>query len=152
MVLLEHLHEAWPEGVEFWHTKDIVSTLVDRFPDMWGITMLDQLVCRIQLRRLNYEGRFTPPSVEGTVTHPGSFGVFNWGGVAVDPARQVTFAMPVYLAFTSTLIPRPDTLEEVVSDLPRGATTKSVRGAAVPAGQSRARAGRTSRGTKGQQA
>ena len=43
-------------------------------------------------------------------------------------------------------------LEEVVSDLPRGATTKSVRGAAVPAGQSRARAGRTGRGTKGQQA
>lgn len=41
-------------------------------------------------------------------------------------------------------------LEEVVSDLPRGATTKSVRGAAVPAGQSRARAGRTGRGTKGQ--
>lgn len=43
-------------------------------------------------------------------------------------------------------------LVEVVSDLPRGATTKSVRGAAVPAGQSRARAGRTGRGTKGQQA
>ena len=40
-------------------------------------------------------------------------------------------------------------LVEVVSDLPRAATTKSVRGAAVPAGQSRARAGRTGRGTKG---
>lgn len=36
-------------------------------------------------------------------------------------------------------------LQEVVSDLPRGATTASVRGAAVPAGQSRARAGRTGR-------
>jgi hypothetical protein len=40
-------------------------------------------------------------------------------------------------------------LQEVVSDFPRAATTKSVRGAAVPAGQSRARAGRTGRGTKG---
>lgn len=82
---------------------------------MWGISPIDQMMCRIDFARLNYEGRFTPPSVEGTVTHPGSFGVFNWGGVAVDPARQVAFAMPVYLAFTSTLIPRPDTLEEVVS-------------------------------------
>ncbi|MDN5821074.1 MAG: hypothetical protein L0H74_01280 [Brachybacterium sp.] len=41
-------------------------------------------------------------------------------------------------------------LQEVVSDLPRGRTTASTRGAAVPAGQSRARAGRTGRGTKGQ--
>ncbi|WP_394215237.1 hypothetical protein [Brachybacterium vulturis] len=40
-------------------------------------------------------------------------------------------------------------LTEVVSDLPRAATTASTRGAAVPAGQSRARAGRTGRGTSG---
>lgn len=37
-------------------------------------------------------------------------------------------------------------LEDVVSDLPRAATTRSTRGAAVPAGQSRAQAGRTVRG------
>ena len=36
-------------------------------------------------------------------------------------------------------------LEDVVSDIPRAATTASTRGAAVPAGQSRARAGRTGR-------
>ncbi|MGO1199634.1 MAG: hypothetical protein ACTHV2_11820 [Brachybacterium sp.] len=47
-------------------------------------------------------------------------------------------------------------LEDVVSDLPRSATTASTRGAAVPAGQRRARAGRTgttrsrSTGKKGQ--
>jgi len=40
-------------------------------------------------------------------------------------------------------------LQGVVSDLPRGATTASVRGAAVPAGQSRARAGRTGARTNG---
>lgn len=39
-------------------------------------------------------------------------------------------------------------LQDVVSDLPRAATTTSIRGAAVPAGQSRARAGRTGRGTR----
>ena len=83
--------------------------------DMWGISPVDQMMCRIDFAKLNYEGRFTPPSVNGTLTHPGSFGIFNWGGVAVDPARQMAFAMPVYLGFTSTLIPRPDNLDEVVS-------------------------------------
>ena len=40
-------------------------------------------------------------------------------------------------------------LQDVVSDLPRAATTASVRGAAVPAGQSKARAGRTGGRTRG---
>lgn len=82
---------------------------------MWGMTPVDQMLCRIDLAKLLYEGRFTPPSVQGSLTHPGSFGVFNWGAVAVDPARQVMFAMPVYLGFTAQLIPRPDTLEKVAS-------------------------------------
>ncbi|TPK67042.1 MULTISPECIES: glucose/quinate/shikimate family membrane-bound PQQ-dependent dehydrogenase [unclassified Mesorhizobium] len=76
--------------------------------DMWGITMFDQLACRIALHRLRYEGRYTPPSLQGTLVYPGNFGVFNWGGVAVDPVRQVLFGMPTYLAFTSRLVPRAD--------------------------------------------
>ncbi|TPI14354.1 glucose/quinate/shikimate family membrane-bound PQQ-dependent dehydrogenase [Mesorhizobium sp. B4-1-3] len=76
--------------------------------DMWGITMFDQLACRIELKRLRYEGRYTPPSLQGSLIYPGNFGVFNWGGVAVDPVRQVMFGMPTYLAFTSKLIPRAD--------------------------------------------
>lgn len=75
---------------------------------MWGATPFDQLGCRIALKRLRYEGRYTPPSTEGTLVYPGNFGVFNWGGIAVDPVRQVAFATPAYLAFTSQLVPRPD--------------------------------------------
>jgi quinoprotein glucose dehydrogenase len=76
--------------------------------DMWGVTMFDQLKCRIDFRKLKYEGRYTPPSLEGTLVYPGNFGVFNWGSVAVDPERQVMFGMPTYLAFTSRLVPRAD--------------------------------------------
>ncbi|WP_163571345.1 hypothetical protein, partial [Klebsiella pneumoniae] len=54
------------------------------------------------------EGRYTPPSLQGSLIYPGNFGVFNWGGVAVDPERQVMFGMPTYLAFTSRLVPRAD--------------------------------------------
>ncbi|VTU17560.1 Quinoprotein glucose dehydrogenase [Variovorax sp. PBL-H6] len=76
--------------------------------DMWGATMFDQLYCRIAFQRLRYEGRFTPPSTQGTLVYPGNFGVFNWGSVAVDPVRQVAFTTPAYLAFVSKLVARPD--------------------------------------------
>ena len=62
--------------------------------DMWGATMFDQLACRIAFHRLRYEGRFTPPSTQGSLIYPGNFGVFNWGGVAVDPQRQIAFTTP----------------------------------------------------------
>lgn len=76
--------------------------------DMWGITMFDQLACRIEFQGLRYEGRYTPPSLQGTLVYPGNFGVFNWGGVAIDPERQVMFGMPTYLAFKSQLVPAAD--------------------------------------------
>ncbi|WP_421931328.1 glucose/quinate/shikimate family membrane-bound PQQ-dependent dehydrogenase [Phenylobacterium sp.] len=74
--------------------------------DMWGVTLFDQLVCRIRFAELRYDGIFTPPSVKGSLVYPGNFGVFDWGGLAVDPARQVAFANPDYFAFVSKLIPR----------------------------------------------
>lgn len=84
--------------------------------DMWGVTLFDQLACRILFRGYRYEGRYTPPSVEGTLVYPGNFGVFNWGGVAVDPQRQVVIGTPGYLAFVSRLIPREDDTTNYVSE------------------------------------
>lgn len=79
-----------------------------READMWGASLIDQMICRIKFKQLRYEGRYTPPSLQGTLVYPGNFGVFNWGSVAVDPERQVMFGMPTYLAFVSTLIPRAE--------------------------------------------
>ncbi|MBY5545690.1 glucose/quinate/shikimate family membrane-bound PQQ-dependent dehydrogenase [Rhizobium leguminosarum] len=76
--------------------------------DMWGVSLFDQLACRIDFHRYHYEGRYTPPSLKGTIVYPGNFGTFNWGSVAVDPERQIMFGMPTYLAFTSRLIPAAD--------------------------------------------
>ncbi len=84
--------------------------------DMWGATVFDQLACRISLHRLDYQGRYTPPSTNGALIYPGNFGVFNWGGIAVDPVRQVAFTTPSYLAFVSRLIPRVNPDEEYVSE------------------------------------
>ena len=76
--------------------------------DMWGVSLFDQLACRIDFHRYRYEGRYTPPSLQGAIVYPGNFGTFNWGSVAVDPERQIMFGMPTYLAFTSRLVPAAD--------------------------------------------
>jgi quinoprotein glucose dehydrogenase len=73
--------------------------------DMWGVTPFDQLLCRIDFKSLRYDGPFTPPSLQGSIVYPGNFGVFDWGGVSVDPIRQVAFVNPNYMAFRSRLIP-----------------------------------------------
>lgn len=83
--------------------------------DMWGATPFDQLACRIAFHQYDYEGRYTPPSEKGAIVYPGNFGTFNWGAVAVDPERQIMFGMPVYLAFTSRLVPREDDTGRVVT-------------------------------------
>ena len=85
--------------------------------DMWGASLIDQMMCRIQFKQLRYEGRYTAPSLQGTLVYPGNFGVFNWGSVAVDPERQVMFGMPTYLAFVSTLIPREALSGDTVMNL-----------------------------------
>ncbi|TVV77337.1 membrane-bound PQQ-dependent dehydrogenase, glucose/quinate/shikimate family [Sphingomonas solaris] len=77
--------------------------------DMWGATMFDQLACRIKFAGLRYDGPFTPPSTQGSLVFPGNFGVMDWGGMAIDPVRQIAFAHPNYMAFVDRLIPREPT-------------------------------------------
>lgn len=74
--------------------------------DMWGGSMLDQMVCRIYFHTLKYDGIFTPPSTQGTLVYPGDLGVFEWGGISVNPETQTAIANPEFLPFVSKLVPR----------------------------------------------
>lgn len=74
--------------------------------DMWGVSPFDQMACRIGFKRLRYEGAFTPPSLQGSIVFPGNFGVMDWGGMAIDPVRQIAFAHPNYMAFVDKLVPQ----------------------------------------------
>ncbi len=59
-----------------------------RESDMWGITPLDQMLCRILFRTSRYEGIFTPVTLERpSILHPGYAGGVNWGSVSVDVDR-----------------------------------------------------------------
>ena len=60
-----------------------------READMWGITPMDQALCRIQYRNLRYEGALTPPTTGGSLLYPGVAGGMNWGSVAIDELNQL---------------------------------------------------------------
>lgn len=71
--------------------------------NMWGATMFDQLLCRVIFHKLNYDGIYTPPSENGTLVFPGNLGVFEWGGISVNPDRAVAVMNPLALPFVSQL-------------------------------------------------
>lgn len=61
-----------------------------RESDMWGMTPVDQMVCRILFKESHYEGTLTPISLDRpTIIDPGYGGGVNWGGVSVDADRGI---------------------------------------------------------------
>ena len=76
---------------------------------MWGMSPIDQMVCRIQFRKASYAGFYTPPTADRHyIEYPGYNGGSDWGGIAVDPNRGVIIAnyndMPNY----NILVPRAE--------------------------------------------
>jgi quinoprotein glucose dehydrogenase len=77
--------------------------------DMWGMSLIDQMLCRIQFKQAAYEGIYTPPTSDRRwVQYPGYNGGSDWGGIAIDPQRGVIIAnyndMPNY----NRLVPRDE--------------------------------------------
>jgi quinoprotein glucose dehydrogenase len=77
--------------------------------DMWGMSPIDQMICRIEFKKVSYKGIFTPPTSDGYyIEYPGYNGGSDWGGVAIDPTRGVIIAnyndMPNY----NRLVPRDE--------------------------------------------
>ncbi len=76
--------------------------------DAWGPTPADQAACRAKMETLRNEGIFTPPSLEGTLVMPSNIGGAHWGGVAVDPVRQIVVVPVNRIAAAVQLIPREE--------------------------------------------
>lgn len=78
--------------------------------DMWGVSPFDQLYCRILFRQARYEGEFTPPGADRrpTIQFPGFIGGSNWGGLSVDPERQLAVLNTNHLANYVRTIPRAE--------------------------------------------
>jgi quinoprotein glucose dehydrogenase len=61
-----------------------------------------------QFRRLK-AGRFTPPSLEGTIIFPGVDGGAEWGGAAFDPESALLYVNANEMPWIVRLIPNDDT-------------------------------------------
>ena len=75
---------------------------------MWGITPLDQLWCRIRLRGMRFDGTLTPPGLSAWLFSPGYVGGMNWGSGSVDPERGVMVFNSMKFATTGQYITRED--------------------------------------------
>ena len=74
---------------------------------MWGLTPIDQAMCRIRFRQARFDGDMTPLSTEHpTLTWPGYLGGIDWGGVSVDPRRGLMIVNNNQVANYNRLIPR----------------------------------------------
>lgn len=73
---------------------------------MWGMTLLDQLACRIQFRQARYEGEFTPPSEQWTIQYPGWMGGTTWGSASVAENLGYLIVNDTRLAVLNRLVPR----------------------------------------------
>lgn len=77
--------------------------------DMWGITPLDQLWCRVRFRQLRYQGPATAPATDEALIYPSIGGGMNWGGVSVDPERGLMIVNAIYYGTIGQLVPRAET-------------------------------------------
>ena len=74
--------------------------------EVWATNDADREACRAAIAGLRNEGIFTPPSVKGTLVLPSNIGGAHWGGVAVDPERQIAVIPVNRIAAMVQLIPR----------------------------------------------
>ena len=75
--------------------------------DMWGMTPIDQMICRIQYRQSAYDGYYTPPTSDRRwIQYPGYNGGSDWGSVAIDPRRGVIYANYNDMPNHNRLVPR----------------------------------------------
>ena len=76
-------------------------------PDsIWGTSEAERAACHAAIDSLRNDGIFTPPSVRGTFVMPSNIGGAHWGGVAVDPVRQIAVVPVNRIAAVVQLIPR----------------------------------------------
>lgn len=98
--------------------------------DVWGITPIDQAMCKDMIKGMRADGIYTPPSVQGSVQMPFFGGGSNWGGMAFDPERRLVITNVMNLAQWVRLVPAdgPDNIKEGELGRQKGAPYMMRRG------------------------
>ncbi len=85
--------------------------------DMWGATFFDQLWCRIEFKKMRYEGEFTPPTTQRTLQFPGNYGGSNWGSGSINEATGYLYVNDIRMPQWLQYVPRAE------ADAPNASTT-----------------------------
>ena len=99
-------------GEPYSHTQPLsvgmpqIGTQHLREADMWGATIFDQLLCRIAFKQMRYDGLYTAPGTDTSLSFPGSLGGMNWGGLSIDPVHGFAFANDMRLGLWVKMIPQ----------------------------------------------
>ena len=99
-------------GEQASHTQPFTGVIAPLSPQrfstdsVWGTSDADRAACHAAIDSLRNEGIFTPPSVRGTFVMPSNIGGAHWGGVAVDPVRQIAVVPVNRVAAVVQLMPR----------------------------------------------
>ncbi|YBV93754.1 pyrroloquinoline quinone-dependent dehydrogenase (plasmid) [Phyllobacteriaceae bacterium JZ32] len=72
----------------------------------WLADALSFGYCSRKVKELRYDGLFTPPSLKGSLTYPGTIGGAEWGGGAVDPENQTFVVNHTQVVMIYQLVPR----------------------------------------------
>ncbi|KKX31570.1 membrane-bound PQQ-dependent dehydrogenase, glucose/quinate/shikimate family [Rhizobium sp. LC145] len=75
---------------------------------MWGATPWDQLYCRIEFKKMRYEGEFTPPGTDVSLIMPGYYGGMNWGSASIDEANAMLVVNDIRMPQFVRLIPQAE--------------------------------------------
>src|SRR5262249_14799380 len=74
--------------------------------EVWGVSDADRAACRSAIAPLRNDGIYTPPDTKGTLVIPSTIGGAHWGGVAVEPTREMAIVPVNRLAMVGRLRPR----------------------------------------------
>ena len=97
--------------------------------DMWGLTPLDQLWCRLKFKQSRYDGHLTPPGLTPWIEAPGTIGGMNWGGISVDPERGLLIANVNRIPYRGQLLPRKEAEAMGIFPLPDASSGVGARNA-----------------------
>ncbi|MBO1358719.1 PQQ-binding-like beta-propeller repeat protein [Acetobacter sacchari] len=76
--------------------------------DMWGMSPIDQLYCRLKYRRAKYDGEFTAPQIDKPwIEYPGYNGGSDWGSMAYDAKSGILIANWNNTPMYDQLVTRP---------------------------------------------
>jgi quinoprotein glucose dehydrogenase len=85
------------------------ATTPDTFPGIsWLADAMSGGYCSRTMAGLRYEGRYTPPSLKGTLAYPATAGGVEWGGGALDPTTNTYVVNSSSVAQIYKLIPRAE--------------------------------------------